>query len=66
VIGAVVAELVRRHGGKALVVVAVGIIVWAVMVRPSLGAAVALFSLWLVLAVSHALGFDLFDKEDEL
>lgn len=63
--GAVLAELVRRHGGKALVMVAVGIILWAVMVRPSLEAAVALFSLWLVLAVSHALGFDLFDKEDE-
>lgn len=59
------ADLVRRHGGKALVVAAVGIILWAVVVRPSWEAAVALFSLWLVLAVSHALGFDLFDKEDE-
>lgn len=64
-IGAFVSDLVRRHGGKALVMVAVGIILWAIVVRPSLEAAIALFSLWLVLAVSHALGFDLFDKEDE-
>lgn len=63
--GAVVAELVRRHGGKALVMVAVGIVLWAVVVRPTLEAGIALFSLWLVLAVSHALGFDLFENGDE-
>lgn len=67
--GARVAYLVRRHAGKALVAAAVvGAVV--VLVRAVVGdvdwkGALYLFVLWLVVAVSHALGFDLFESDRE-
>jgi len=55
--GALIAYLVRRFLGKVLVLAAIG--------HPSLEAAFGLIGLWLVLAVSHALGFDLFERESD-
>jgi hypothetical protein len=65
VIGALVSYLVRRWAGKVLGAAAIGLFLWALFGHPSLGDALALWVLWLVLAVTHALGFDLFDPEAE-
>lgn len=59
------AHLVHRYGGRVLVLAAVVLIVAAVLGFVSFWGAFALGCLWLVLAVSHALGFDLFGNGDE-
>jgi hypothetical protein len=65
VIGALIADLVHRYGGRVLVVAAVVLIVAAVLGFVSFWGAFALGCLWLVFAVTHALGFDLFENGDE-
>lgn len=63
--GALVAYLVRRFLSKVLVVAAVVIALLAVMGVLDLAGALSMVALWAVIAVTHALGFDLFDRESD-